>query len=560
MSISNEAILTLNHLTVAIEGREVVSDLSFELYSGEILGIVGASGSGKSISSLAIMGLLPKQGMISQGEILFKKQNLASLSNTEMQSIRGRKISMIFQEPMTALNPSMRCGDQVAEVFKNHAAMTSASIKAEVISLFEKVQLPSPITVFRKFPHQISGGQQQRVMIAMALACKPDILIADEPTTALDVTVQKEVIELLHVLQKEFKMAIIFISHDLPLVAQLADRVVVMQSGKMVEFGLTKEIFTTPAHPYTKALIKSRPPLNRRPYRLPTLDDCLNEREEAPLIDRQSRMKWHEKLYNKPPLLEVIDLKKNYTKSMQWWSRSKAFKALDEVSFQIYEGETLGLVGESGCGKSTLAKCILLLDPADEGQILYRGQDITKLSKKAFRTLRKDLQIVFQDPYGSLNPRMTVGQAICEPMTVHGLHQNSQRRKQVALELLGKVGLLPEHFERYPHEFSGGQRQRIGIARALAVQPKLIICDESVSALDLSVQAQILNLLSDLQKDFGFSYLFISHDLTVVKYISDRIMVMKDGQIAEIGESDAVYDAPKSSYTQKLIASLPESI
>ena len=559
MSISNKAILTLNHLTVAIEGREVVSDLSFELYSGEILGIVGASGSGKSISSLAIMGLLPKQGMISQGEILFKKQNLASLSNTEMQSIRGRKISMIFQEPMTALNPSMRCGDQVAEVFKNHAAMTSASIKAEVISLFEKVQLPSPITVFRKFPHQISGGQQQRVMIAMALACKPDILIADEPTTALDVTVQKEVIELLHVLQKEFKMAIIFISHDLPLVAQLADRVVVMQSGKMVEFGLTKEIFTTPAHPYTKALIKSRPPLNRRRYRLPTLDDCLNEREEAPLIDRQSRMKWHEKLYNKPPLLEVIDLKKNYTKSMQWWSRSKAFKALDEVSFQIYEGETLGLVGESGCGKSTLAKCILLLDPADEGQILYRGQDITKLSKKAFRTLRKDLQIVFQDPYGSLNPRMTVGQAICEPMTVHGLHQNSQHRKQVALELLEKVGLLPEHFERYPHEFSGGQRQRIGIARALAVQPKLIICDESVSALDLSVQAQILNLLSDLQKDFGFSYLFISHDLTVVKYISDRIMVMKDGQIAEIGESDAVYDAPKSSYTQKLIASLPDS-
>lgn len=559
MSISNKAILTLNHLTVAIEGREVVSDLSFELYSGEILGIVGASGSGKSISSLAIIGLLPKQGMISQGEILFKKQNLASLSNTEMQSIRGRKISMIFQEPMTALNPSMRCGDQVAEVFRNHTKMTSATIKAEVISLFEKVQLPSPLTVFRKFPHEISGGQQQRVMIAMALACRPDILIADEPTTALDVTVQKEVIALLHVLQKEFKMAIIFISHDLPLVAQLADRVVVMQSGKMVEFGLTKEIFTTPAHPYTKALINSRPPLNRRPYRLPTLDDCLNEREEAPLIDRQSRMKWHEKLYNKPPLLEVIDLKKNYTKSMQWWSRSKAFKALDEVSFQIYEGETLGLVGESGCGKSTLAKCILLLDPADEGQILYRGQDITKLSRKAFRTLRKDLQIVFQDPYGSLNPRMTVGQAICEPMTVHGLHQNSQRRKQVALELLEKVGLLPEHFERSPHEFSGGQRQRIGIARALAVQPKLIICDESVSALDLSVQAQILNLLSNLQKDFGFSYLFISHDLTVVKYISDRIMVMKDGQIAEIGESDAVYDAPKSSYTQKLIASLPDS-
>lgn len=559
MNKLDKAILKLNHLTVAIEGHEVVSDLSFELYPSEILGIVGASGSGKSISSLAILGLLPKNGRISQCEILFKEQNLESLSEKEMQSIRGRKISMIFQEPMTALNPSMCCGDQVAEVFYNHAIKTSANIKAEVISLFEKVQLPSPHAVFKKFPHEISGGQQQRVMIAMALACKPDILIADEPTTALDVTVQKEVIELLSVLQKEFKMAIIFISHDLPLVAQIANRVLVMQSGKMVEYGLTKDIFNSPSHPYTRALIKSRPPLNTRPYRLSTLDDCLNEREEGPLIDRKSRMKRHEELYKQPPLLEVIDLRKYYTKSLQWWSKSKAFKALDQVSFQIYEGETLGLVGESGCGKSTLAKCILLLDPADEGQILYRGQNLTKLSEKAFRAIRKDLQIIFQDPYGSLNPRMTVGQAICEPMTVHGLHDGRESRQQAALELLEKVGLLPEHFDRYPHEFSGGQRQRIGIARALAVQPKLIICDESVSALDLSVQAQILNLLSDLQKDFGFSYLFISHDLAVVKYISDRLMVMQEGRIAEIGEADAVYNTPKSAYTQKLISSLPDS-
>ncbi len=559
MNDSNKAILKINQLTVAIEDKQVVSDLSFELYPSEILGIVGASGSGKSISSLAILGLLPKNSKISQGEILFKQQNLVSLNDKEMRSIRGRKISMIFQEPMTALNPSMCCGDQVAEVFHNHGIMPSANIKAEVIGLFEKVQLPLPHAVFNKFPHEISGGQQQRVMIAMALACKPDILIADEPTTALDVTVQKEVIELLGALQKEFKMAIIFISHDLPLVAQIANRVLVMQTGKMVEYGLTKEIFNSPSHPYTRALIKSRPPLNIRPYRLPTLDDCLNEREEGPLIDRKSRMKRHEQLYKKPPLLEVIDLKKNYIQSMQWWSKSKSFKALDTVSFQIYEGETLGLVGESGCGKSTLAKCILLLDPADEGQILYRGQTLTKLSEKAFRAIRKDLQIIFQDPYGSLNPRMTVGQAICEPMAVHGLHDGMQGRQRAALELLEKVGLLPEHFDRYPHEFSGGQRQRIGIARALAVQPKLIICDESVSALDLSVQAQILNLLSDLQKDFGFSYLFISHDLTVVKYISDRLMVMQEGRIAEIGEADAVYNTPKSAYTQKLISSLPVS-
>ncbi len=559
MSDSNKAILTINHLTVTIEDREVVRDLSFELYPSEILGIVGASGSGKSITSLAIMGLLPKHGSISSGDILFDNQNLATCDNDILLSLRGRKISMIFQEPMTALNPSMRCGRQVAEVLSTHTAMSSPEIKAEVINLFEKVQLPDPENSFAKYPHEISGGQQQRVMIAMALACKPDILIADEPTTALDVTVQKEILDLLIALQKEYHMGIIFISHDLPLVGQLANRVVVMQAGQMVESGKTSELFGQPKHPYTKALLKARPPLNSRPARLPTLEDCIREREPSPPIDLQTRANRHKAMYDKPPLLEVIDLEKNYTKTIHWWSNSKTFKALNQVSFKIYEGETLGLVGESGCGKSTLAKSLLLLDPPNDGQILYRGKDICNLSKSDLRDIRKDLQIVFQDPYGSLNPRMTIGEAIGEPMKVHGLQNNKEDRKQAVLELLARVGLLAEHYERYPHEFSGGQRQRIGIARALAVKPKLIICDESVSALDLSVQAQILNLLADLQEDFGFSYLFISHNLVVVKYISDRLMVMKNGQIEEIGEADEVYNAPKSAYTKNLISAIPDN-
>ncbi len=558
MSKLVQALLKVNSLCVSINNREVVSDLSFDLSSGDILGIVGASGSGKSISSLAIMGLLPHHGKITSGEIIFGSQHLEQLSSFEMQKIRGKHISMIFQEPMTALNPSMRCGDQVAEMLSQHTNMPSTEIKKDVLNLFEKVQLAAPKEVYRKYAHEISGGQQQRVMIAMALACRPDILIADEPTTALDVTVQKEIIDLLCALQAEFKMAVIFISHDLPLVAEMADKVLVMQSGKMVEYGTANQVFKSPTHPYTKALLKARPPINHRTTKLPTLDDCMRGKDHYPIIEKASRGLRHKEIYSKSPLLEVVDLDKSYAKNLQWWSKAKVFKALNMVSFKIYDGETLGLVGESGCGKSTLAKCLLLLDPPDQGRILYRGEDITKLSKKSMRQLRKDLQIIFQDPYGSLHPRMTIGRAISEPMKVHHLNGNAHGRKEATLSLLNKVGLSEEHYDRYPHEFSGGQRQRIGIARALAVEPRLIICDESVSALDLSIQAQILNLLTELQKDFGFSYLFISHDLTVVKYMSDRLMVMKNGQIVEIGEADAVYERPESDYTQKLISAMPE--
>ncbi len=543
------------------EYHPIVHNSSFDLYENEILGIVGESGSGKSVTSLSIMGLLPKNiSKISNGKIIFKDRDITELSEKEYRTIRGKRISMIFQEPMSSLNPSMRCGQQVAEILQEHTSKTASAIKKEVLTLFEKVKLPNPEELYSKYPHEISGGQKQRVMIAMAIACKPEVLIADEPTTALDVTIQKEIIRLLKELQATNQMSIIFISHDLALVSEIADRVMVMYKGEIVEQGTSHEIFMNPQHTYTKALIASRPRLDERLKKLPSIADFLKGDFKGEIVTATDREKKHEKLYAQQPILEVKNVEKSYYNSVGFLGKTKEFKAVNNVSFSIYEGETLGLVGESGCGKSTLGNAILQLDKATAGHIFYKGKDITRLSAKEELNLRKELQIIFQDPYASLNPRITVGKAIMEPMKVHKLYKNDTERKQKVLEILERVGLGEEYFNRYPHEFSGGQRQRIGIARTIALQPKLIVCDESVSALDISVQAQVLNLLNELKENFGFTYIFISHDLAVVKYMSDQVAVMNKGQIVELADADDIYKNPEQAYTKTLIDAIPKGI
>lgn len=559
----SDSLLNINHITISArkEGQwaPIVHDSTFTLEQNEILGIVGESGSGKSVTSLAVMGLLPKGILqVTQGSIAFEGRDISQLTTKEMRSVRGNDIAMIFQEPMSSLNPSLKCGYQVEEILKEHTSLSQKEIKATVLSLFEKVKLPNPEKIYNRYPHEISGGQKQRVMIAMAIACKPKILIADEPTTALDVTVQKEIILLLKELQQETKMSIIFISHDLSLVSEIANRVLVMYKGNIVEQGEVTEIFENPKHTYTKALINSRPSLDVRLKRLPTIQDYLEGTVDKTEVTPQQRREKHEKLYSQPPLLEVINVEKEYVSSAGVFGRDVKFKAVNDVSFKIYEGETLGLVGESGCGKSTLGNAILQLDKATAGNILYRGTDLTKLSISVIRELRKEIQIIFQDPYSSLNPRITVGKAIMEPMKVHGLYKNDKERREKTIEILNRVGLGEEHFNRYPHEFSGGQRQRIGIARTIALQPKLIVCDESVSALDISVQAQVLNLLNELKENFRFTYIFISHDLAVVKYMSDQVLVMNKGQIEEMNEADALYEHPQKEYTKKLIEAIPK--
>ena len=559
------SVIRIKNLSLAFRNNEienqVLFDVSYELGANEILGIVGESGSGKSVSSLAILGLLPKKTTLyKSGEVLFNGANMLELDQKALQGIRGKKIAMIFQEPMTSLNPSLRCGKQVIEVLLRHEKLSKAAAKAEVIKLFEQVKLPEPEVLFNKYPHQISGGQKQRVMIAMAIACKPEVLIADEPTTALDVTVQKEIIALLKEIQKETQMSVIFISHDLALVSEIADRVLVMYKGKIVESGTSKAIFHHPEHDYTKALIHSRPSSTVRLKRLPTIQDYLEKQVRSDEISSVERKAHHKKLYEKEPLLRVENVSKSYVNKGFLFQKDSAFLAVNDVSFELYEGETLGLVGESGCGKSTLGNAILQLDKASVGQIYYKGADITKLSGEALRALRKEIQLIFQDPYSSLNPRIPIGQAIMEPMKVHGLYKDDVERKEKVIALLERVGLGEEHFSRYPHEFSGGQRQRVGIARTIALQPKLIVCDESVSALDISVQAQVLNLLNELKDNFGFSYIFISHDLAVVKYMSDQLVVMNKGQIEEKGEADAIYAAPSSTYTKTLIDAIPKGI
>ena len=549
--------LTVKFLSGKVE-NEVVKKISFDLKENKILGIVGESGSGKSVTSLAVLGLLPKN-TIQEGTIFFDEKNLLKISDKEFQQVRGNKIAMIFQEPMSSLNPTLTCGSQVAEVLKQHTGLNKKEMYQEVISLFQKVKLPLPDRIFNSYPHQISGGQKQRVMIAIAIACKPDLLIADEPTTALDVTVQKEIILLLKELQKENKMSILLISHDLSLVSEIADDVIILFKGEIVEKGNTTDIFHSPQHDYTKGLINSKPNLNQRLKKLPTVEDFIKNKIFTDVYTKRERDAYHSKIYRLKPLLEIVDLKKYFNTSVGF-TRKPLIKAVDTISFKLYKGETLGLVGESGCGKTTLGRSIMQLEKVTSGKIFYKGKDITHLSKTALRNLRKEIQIIFQDPFSSLNPRISIGNAILEPMNVHGVLSNYKERKVYVIELLKKVGLEEDHFNKYPHEFSGGQRQRIGIARAIALKPKIIICDESVSALDVSVQAQVLNLLNELKSTFNFSYIFISHDLSVVKYMSDQLVVMNKGKIEEIDDADTIYKTPKSEYTKNLIDAIPKGI
>lgn len=559
---------------------KAVNDISFTLHKGETIGIVGESGSGKSVTSLSIMQLIPNPpGRVSGGEILYHSKkngikNLRTLSNQEMRTYRGNEIAMIFQEPMTSLNPVYSCGAQVMEAIILHQKINKKEAKQKTLHLFSQVQLPDPERMFDAYPHEISGGQKQRVMIAMAMSCNPRILIADEPTTALDVTVQKNILDLMLQLQKEHEMGIMFITHDLGVIAELADVVMVMYKGKVVEQGPVLEIFTNPQHPYTKSLLACRPPLDKRILRLPVSSDFMKVDEQGQMIEiaksvsesinsvivsKEQRLAEHKELYARKKIVEIKNIRTYFPKHKSFFGKTTDWlKAVDDVTLDVYEGETLGLVGESGCGKTTLGRTILRLNEPTSGEIYFEQKNVLAYSPKEMRALRKDMQIIFQDPYSSLNPRIPIGKSIMEPMQVHNMLSSTQERKDRVLELLKKVGLEEKHFNRYPHEFSGGQRQRVCIARALALNPKFIICDESVSALDVSVQAQVLNLLNDLKREFKFTYIFISHDLSVVKFMSDRMAVMNKGKIVELGEADSIYMNPQTDYTKKLINSIPK--
>lgn len=548
------------------EWNEAVHGVSFEVPKGKTLGIVGESGSGKSVSNLAVMRLLnERQSSISADEITLDGKDILHLSENEMHDIRGKRIAMIFQEPMTSLNPVFQCGFQVSETILAHENVTEEEAKARVISLFKKVMLPRPEAIYKSYPHELSGGQKQRVMIAMALACNPEVIIADEPTTALDVTVQKEILKLLKELQKTENLSMIFISHDLGVVSEVSDDILVMHDGKVVEYGPSSRVLSDPKDPYTKGLLACRPPMDFRLRRLPIVKEFLDgtwsdtaDFKQQLIVTQEERESHLKEIYSREPILKVEHLK-------TWFPLKKGIfnrvydhvKAVDDVTFDVYPGETLGLVGESGCGKTTLGRSILRLVEPSDGKIIFEGNDVMSLKSNNLREYRKHAQIVFQDPYSSLNPRIRIGDAIAEPMLVHGLEPDAKKRRDKVCELLTEVGLQPEHYQRYPHEFSGGQRQRICIARALAVRPKLIICDESVSALDVSVQAQVLNLLNRLKKDFGFTYIFISHDLSVVRFMSDRILVMYNGKPVELGDADEIFNNPQNDYTKKLINAIP---
>ncbi|MBK9798950.1 MAG: ABC transporter ATP-binding protein [Bacteroidetes bacterium] len=559
-----------------------VNGISFSVNKGETIGIVGESGSGKSVTSLSLMRLIASPpGKITGGEMLFNSAtqgtvDLATLSEKQLRKLRGNEIAMIFQEPMTSLNPVYTCGNQVMESLLLHKNLSGSAAKARTIELFKEVQLPRPEQLFDSYPHQLSGGQKQRVMIAMAISCNPSLLIADEPTTALDVTVQKSILELLQKLQQQYQMGILFITHDLGVIAELADKVIVMYRGSIVEQGAVKDIFTKPQHPYTKGLLACRPPMHVRLKRLPVVSDFMITDTSGLLVENKAsvtdltqqlvitddeRAARLSKLYAQEPLLQLKNLKTYFPISKGIFGKVTDYvKAVDSITFDVYPGETLGLVGESGCGKTTLGRSILRLVEPTAGEIIYKGVNIRNLSYEEMRKMRKEMQLIFQDPYSSLNPRLTIGKAIMEPMQVHKVLANDHDRKNKVIELLERVSMSEKHFNRYPHEFSGGQRQRICIARALALSPKFIICDESVSALDVSVQAQVLNLLNELRAEFGFTYIFISHDLSVVKFMSDRMVVMNKGVIEEMGDADAIYNHPQSEYTKKLISAIPKGI
>lgn len=560
-------LLEVKSLSIAFQSEtgavEALKNISFQVGKGENVAIVGESGSGKTVTSLSVLKLLPHTALVSSGEILFHEsgttKDIASASESEMRKIRGNKISMIFQEPMTSLNPVKTCGSQVSEAIIWHLNVSAGEAYRKTLALFEQVKLPDPVSVFNRYPHEISGGQKQRVMIAMAVSCNPQLLIADEPTTALDVTVQKSIIALLKELQAAFDMSILYITHDLGLVKEIADRVIVMYRGNIIETGTTDDIFNRPKENYTKALLSCHPGPEYKGKLLPVISDFMDDGEKVVARDL-SQLTPGKFLPEKEGrvLLRVEDLVVKFPGKKNFLGRAVTeFTAVDHVSFEVKSGETVGLVGESGCGKTTLGRTLLRLQEPSSGRIIFDGKDLVQMPAEKLRTLRKEIQIIFQDPYGSLNPRITIGSAIKEPMAIHGIEKTEKQRKEKAIDLLERVGLKADHFNRYPHEFSGGQRQRICIARAISLNPDFLVCDESVSALDVSVQAQVLNLLTELKNEFGFTSIFISHDLSVVHYISDRIMVMRSGRIVESGTADEIFYNPQQPYTQELIDAIP---
>ena len=576
-------VLNVKDLSVSFtNGNELftaVNKISFSLYSGKTLGIVGESGSGKSVTSLTLMQLLPKsKGTTINGIANFnsksnKQVDLIALSEEDIRQYRGSDMAMIFQEPMTSLNPVFTCGNQVAEAIKLHQKVSSKEARLKTIALFKKVKLPRPEQMFDAYPHQLSGGQKQRVMIAMAISCNPKVLIADEPTTALDVTVQASILDLLKELQQETGMAMIFITHDLGVISQIADEVVVMYKGNIVEQGQTKLVLENPLHPYTKGLLSCRPASNINLRKLPTVSDFMKVNEDGSFsetgititqlrselaLTEDDRNNQKIKLESQNTILSVKNLVVSFPTSKNIFGKvTSSFTAVDHVSFDVRKGETLGVVGESGCGKTTLGRAILRLVNSSSGEVNFEGNNILNYSDKEMRLLRKKMQLVFQDPYSSLNPRLKISEAITEPMIVHSIGSSKEERMHLAEQLLVKVGLNADALNKYPHQFSGGQRQRICIARALSVQPSFLICDESVSALDVSVQAQVLNLLNELKAENNLTYIFISHDLSVVRYMSDTMIVMKNGKIEEAGEARAVYEDPRSEYTKSLLSSIP---